>query len=167
MRVTDVRLRYTGAWLLLAIGMWFSMVAHAGPGVWSSGGPYGGYVTALAINPATPATLYAGTASGVFKSTDSGGTWAAANTGLTNLNISALAINPPTPTTLYAGTNSGGVFKSTDSGGTWAAVTTGLKDLSIYALAIDPTTPATLYAGMWGGVLKSTDSCLLYTSPSP
>src|SRR5450830_930703 len=157
MRVTDVRLRYTGAWLLLAIGMWFSMVAHAGPGVWTSGGPYGGYVTALAINPSTPATLYAGTASGVFKSTDSGGTWAAANKGLTNLNISALAINPTTPTTLYAGTYDG-VFKSTDSGGTWAAANTGLTNLNVYALAINPTTPATLYAGTWGGVFKSTDS---------
>jgi hypothetical protein len=41
-RVTDVRLRYTGAWLLLAIGVSFSAVAHAGPGVWTSGGPYSG-----------------------------------------------------------------------------------------------------------------------------
>ena len=116
MRRTNVLIRHMGAWLLLAIGMWFSSVAHAGPGVWSSGGPYGGSATALAINPATPATLYAGTySSGVFKSTDSGGSWA--NTGLTRLNISALAIDPTTPTTLYAGTYPGGVFKSTDSGG--------------------------------------------------
>src|SRR5450759_2663750 len=95
MRVTDVRLRYTGAWFLLAIGMSFSMVAYAGPGVWTSGGPYGsrGYVEALAIDPTTPATLYAGTNNGVFKSTDSGGTWADANKGLTNLNVVGLAIN--------------------------------------------------------------------------
>jgi hypothetical protein len=156
MQVTDVRLRYTGAWLLLALGMLFSMVAYAGPGVWTSGGPYGGSATALAINPATPATLYAGTySSGVFKSTDSGGSWA--NTGLTNLNISALAIDPTTPTTLYAGTYPGGVFKSTDSGGSWA--NTGLTNLYVWALAINPTTPATLYAGTnYSGVFKSTDS---------
>jgi hypothetical protein len=155
-RGIDVRLRYTVAWLLLAIGMSFSMVAHAGPGVWTSGGPYGGSATALAINPATPATLYAGTYSnGVFKSTDSGGSWA--NTGLTRLNISALAIDPTTPTALYAGTYPGGVFKSTDSGGSWA--NTGLTNLYVWALAINPTTPATLYAGTdHSGVFKSTDS---------
>ncbi len=66
-------------------------------------------VYALAINPATPATLYAGTdGGGVFKSTDSGGTWTAANTGLTNLTVYALAINPATPATLYAGTCTAG-----------------------------------------------------------
>src|ERR1035437_7871272 len=142
MQVTDVRLRYTVAWLLLAIGMLFSMVARAGSGVWTSGGPYGGSATALAINPATPATLYAGTySSGVFKSTDSGGSWA--NTGLTNLYVWALAINPTTPATLYAGTNYSGVFKSTDSGRTWADANTGLTNLNVDALAINPTTPAT------------------------
>ena len=63
---------------------------------------------------------------GVFKSTDSGGTWTAANTGLTSRSVYALAIDPTSPATLYAGTHGGGVFKSTDSGGTWAAANTGL-----------------------------------------
>ena len=132
------------------------------PGVWTSGGPYGGNVRALAINPTTPATLYAGTDAGVFRSTDSGGTWAAANTGLTDLwvwSVMALAIDPTTPTTLYAGTWQGGVFKSTDSGGTWVAVNTGLTTLYVTSLAINPATPATLYVGTYdGGVFKSTDS---------
>ena len=38
----------------------------------------------------------------VFKSTDSGGTWAAANTGLSNVPITGLVIDPSTPATLYA-----------------------------------------------------------------
>ncbi len=60
--------------------------------------------------------LYAGTyGGGVFKSTDSGATWAAANTGLTNWVVQALAVDP-TAATLYAGTGGDGVFKSTDSG---------------------------------------------------
>ena len=41
-------------------------------------------VLALAIDPATPATLYAGTGGGVFKSTDGGGNWGTVNTGLTD-----------------------------------------------------------------------------------
>ena len=40
-------------------------------------------VYALAIDPTTPATLYAGTYGGVFKSTNGGGDWSAVNTGLT------------------------------------------------------------------------------------
>ena len=63
------------------------------------------YVYALAIDPATPTTLYAGTyGGGVFKSTNGGGNWSAVNTGLTDTLVSALAIDPATPTTLYAGT---------------------------------------------------------------
>ena len=61
-------------------------------------------VYALAIDPATPATLYAGTGGGVFKSTNGGGEWRAFNTGLTNISVYALAIDPETPTILYAGT---------------------------------------------------------------
>ena len=46
-------------------------------------------VHALAIDPATPATLYAGTdGGGVFKSTNGGGDWSAVNTGLTSYRCS-------------------------------------------------------------------------------
>jgi photosystem II stability/assembly factor-like uncharacterized protein len=137
----------------VAIATSLSSVAYAGAGVWTSGGPNGGYVKALAINPTTPATLYAGTwVGGIFKSTDSGGTWALVKPGMTSVPVLALAINPTTSATLYAGTFGGGVFKSTNSGGTWAAANTGLTDLHIDALAINPTTPATLYAGTEVGI---------------
>ena len=60
---------------------------------------------ALAIDPATPSTLYAGTdGGGVFKSTNGGAAWSAVNIGLTNTYVDALAIDPATPSTLYAGT---------------------------------------------------------------
>ena len=113
-------------------------------------------VHALAIDPLTPTTLYAGTFGGVFKSTDGGATWNVS--GLVNGYISALAIDPLTPTTLYAGTSEaigsqGGVYKSTDGGATWTAI--GLAGLSVYSLAIDPLTPATLYAGTDGAVYRS------------
>ena len=68
-------------------------------------------VLALAVDPATPATLYAGTdGGGVFKSTNGGGNWRAFNTGLTDTSVNALAIDSATPSTLYAGTDGGGVF---------------------------------------------------------
>src|SRR3989442_7816725 len=68
-------------------------------------------VTALAIDPQTPTTLYAGTErGGVFKSTDGGMSWSAFNTGLTNLLVNSVVVDPRRPTTLYAGTQGGGVF---------------------------------------------------------
>ena len=91
-------------------------VVSAGTNIWTSIGPEGGTIQALAINPATPNTLYAGAYDvtgkydgGVFKSENGGGIWIPINNGLTNTNISALAIDPKTPATLYAGTD-GGVF---------------------------------------------------------
>ena len=97
---------------LLALLMSLSQphTVSAGTNVWTSNGPEGGTIRALAIDPATPTTLYAGTYGGVFKSTDGGGSWSAVNTGLTNTEVSALAIDPATPTTLYAGTYGGSVF---------------------------------------------------------
>ena len=84
------------------------------------------YVYALAINPETPSIIYAGTISGVLKSTDGGANWSAINTGLPDGDVFALVIDPLTPTTLYAGTQDKGVFKSTDAGENWSAANTGL-----------------------------------------
>src|SRR5439155_6256077 len=118
------------------------------------------------IDPQTPATLYARTNGGVFKSTDGGADWSPVNTGLPSPNISALAVDPQTPATLYASVSmgsfafpsSGAVFKSTDGGASWSAANAGLHAPIIHALAIDPQDPATVYAGtQGGGVLKSTD----------
>jgi photosystem II stability/assembly factor-like uncharacterized protein len=116
---------------------------------------------ALAIDPGNPSTLYAGTDLGVFQSTNSGNSWSAVDTGLsdTALSVTALVIDPAAPGTLYAGTD-GGVFRSTNSGGSWSAVNTGLSSTapSVTALAIDPTTLGTLYAGTHGGVFQSINS---------
>jgi photosystem II stability/assembly factor-like uncharacterized protein len=133
-------------------------------------GPDGhGDVSALAIDPTTPGTLYAGTAGGdgrgrgVFKSTDGGSTWNAVTTGLfDNSDVLALAIDPTTPGTLYAATLGDFVFKSTDGGMSWRAVNSGLPAQPISALALDPTAPGTLYAGTGGGpsAYKSTDGAM-------
>src|SRR2546425_10038928 len=107
-------------WLVLAVVIGV-LVLRAVPAYSSHSGVM---ISALAIDPLTPTTLYASTnGGGLFKSTDGGANWSA--TGLTNIYVSALAIDPVTPTTLYAGTSYGpGVFKSTDGGASWNA--TGL-----------------------------------------
>ena len=104
-------------------------LVSAGSNVWTSIGPEGGDIRALAIDPDMPDTLYAGVyGGGVWKSTNGGASWRAVNTGLTDTFVSALAIDPDTPTTLYAGTGYGGVFKSTNGGGDWSGLNTGLID---------------------------------------
>lgn len=125
-------------------------------------------VQALVINPVTPQILYAGIhgyglieggrQKGVYKSTDGGDHWQAANSGLTNKLISALAITPETVPTLYAGTYDLGLFKSTDGGHSWVIADNGLPELYIQAFIFDPNTPATLYVSTGSGLFKSTNA---------
>ena len=109
-------------------------------------------VTALAINPAEPSTIYAGSGNGVFKSTNGGRTWSAMNNGLTNRNVTALVINPSAPSTLYVAVSGfgggSGVYKSTNGGSTWNLRNNGLNQTDVRTLTIDPVTPDTLYAGV-------------------
>src|SRR2546430_10325935 len=85
---------------------------------------------ALAGDRQASATVRAGASGGgVFKSSDGGGSWSAANVGLSATSVLALAIDPQASITLYAGTSGsglgafdasisgGGVFKSTNGGG--------------------------------------------------
>jgi len=137
----------------IAVGSFVS-----GPG----GGPPGGSLTSIVIDPLNHSTLYAGANSGVFKSTNAGQSWTAANTGFEFL-VRSLAIDPIHSATVYALTNSEGIYKSTDGGVSWKPasndlVVSGASVLEVDSLAIDPVAPATLYAGTAGfGVFKSTD----------
>lgn len=127
-------------------------------------------VMALAIDPLTPSTLYAGTEEGVFKTTDGGLTWAASRTGLPKPvlfggpqfdRVATLAIDAMTPTTLYAGFRhrNWGVFKSEDGGDTWSPANTGLTGLNVPRVVSAPTAPTTLYAvTVFSGIFKSTDA---------
>src|SRR5437899_4495019 len=153
--------------LVLAGVVWLGGLhgAQAGVDVWTTTGPEGGTIRALAIDPQNPATLYAAVSrnaspdsSDVYKSTDAGSNWRAVAIGLSG-SPQALAIDPQTPTTLYLRAYRR-VYKSTDGGGRWTLVNTSLPGsyLSTQNLVIDPQTPTTLYAGTFGeGVFKSTD----------
>lgn len=121
-------------------------------------------VQELAVDPKNPATVYAGTYGGVYKSTDGGMSWNA--TGLSH-SITALAVNPQNPVIIYAGTYGQGVFKSIDGGMNWIAVNNNLSNQLVQALVIDPQDPAILYVGtqgfnisgtLSGGVYKSTNA---------
>ena len=114
-------------------------------------------VQVLAVDPVTPATVYAGLSRvGIFKSRDAGLSWQAINLGLANKFVSALAIDPQSPMTLYAGT-SAGVFKTTDGGAVWRAIPVGMGAKEVLSITIDPRTTATVYAGTSTGTFRSTD----------
>jgi ligand-binding sensor domain-containing protein len=104
-------------------------------------------VFSLASDPQTPATLYAGTSGGVYKSINSGATWN--NSGLTGNIVYGLVIDQAG--IIYAGTDGSGVFKSMDGGKSWYEINTGLTNKKVKALAIVQTKPITLYAATEGG----------------
>ena len=142
------------------LGQFVAGIVDAGVNTWTTIGPSGESIEALAIAPNTPTTIYAGSyVNGVFKSTDGGEHWTAINTGgLTGTEVYALAIESHTPATVYAGSWGGGVFKSTNGGENWTAIDKGLTGTIVEALAIDSHTPATVYAVLdRTGVFKSTD----------
>ncbi len=132
------------------------------------GGPPGGGITAIAVDPKTPSSVYAGfRGRGVFKSTDGGQNWIPVNSGLPTSQAGPIAIDPANPAIVYVGTSMG-VFKSTNGATSWTASSSGLPSspLSIVSLAIDPANSAILYAtfapGFFsttggGGVFKSTN----------
>ncbi len=148
---------------LLLVALFILMLAgqahavSAGTNKWTTNGPPGpgGNVQAIAIDPATPSTLYAATSgSRVWISTNAGGSWKQVNNTLTN-NVAALAIDPTNPLIIYAGADNG-VYESTNGGGTWGPVNNGLTNHTVSALAIDSASPTTIYAGTGGGVFVST-----------
>jgi photosystem II stability/assembly factor-like uncharacterized protein len=142
-------------------------------------------VRALAIDPAHPATVYAGVddgsaalpgvqpttgSTGLFRSIDGGATWT--NTGLTRSAVNLLAIDRSNPSIIYASTEGHysdtkgfqGLFKSTDGGSRWQAINKGLDSvigsrlITSTALKIDLANSNILYLGTSNsGIFRSVD----------
>ncbi len=133
---------------------------HAGSGFWSSLGPDGGSVGAVAVDPSNPRVVYAGsTQGGVWKSLDGGATWSHASRGLTDYRMVALAIDPLHPSTLYAAALTG-VWKSVDAAATWHATPFPAQNLgftAVSSLLIDPARPGTIYAADFFEIYASND----------
>lgn len=91
-------------------------------------------ISALAVDPLTPATVYAGTASaGVYRSVNSAGAWTAYNNGLTGnaLRIHTIAADPVSAGTLYVGTAGSGVYKYVDPATTFPRTALGFAPTSV------------------------------------
>ena len=90
----------------------FGQIRPHNVNTWSSSGPDGGAIDWFVFAAKNPNTIYAGRPGGVFKSTDSGATWASANGEMPNTNVSQLAFDPIHPATMYVLGN--GRFNSND-----------------------------------------------------
>lgn len=87
---------------------------------------YGGYV---GVSQATPdGALWISTdGGGMHRSADSGASWIAMNTGLTNLRVmDNLNFTGTAPYKMFVATYGGGVFKSVDGAASWAAANSGI-----------------------------------------
>lgn len=102
---------------------------------------------------------FAGTQSGIYRSTDNGITW---NKTITpdNVDVRGLVVNSSgyVFATNYSGL--GGILKSTDNGNSWQFVLTGFQ---MYSIGI--TKNGIIFAGQWGSELfKSTDNGISWSS---
>lgn len=114
-------------------------------------------VSSIIIDPSVPSHIVAGLdGAGIYRTTDSGGSWSAVTLTPLSTRIRALVMKPGDGSLLYAGTYGDGVYRSTDSGITWNACTnTGLANQ--YVLSLVTNTSGGLYAGTENGIYTSGD----------
>jgi hypothetical protein len=120
-------------------------------------GSHGGHTQCVAI---IDTDLFAGTAAGVFRSTDTGKSWVLSNQGLT----ASASFLVSGGANLFAGTNGAGVFRSTDNGVHWIAVNNGLTELSISCIAAGDSVVCIGTEG--SGIFRSTDQGATWNSAS-
>ncbi len=145
---------------------------------WTFAGPsnVGGRITAMAVHPDNPNTIYVGGAiGGVLKSVDGGDVFTPIFDQSYSLSIGALAIDPADSNSIWIGTgeanSSGdsfmgnGVFVTRNGGDTWFNM--GLENTQhIGRILVHPTDPNTIYVASMGklfgtgpnrGVYKTTN----------
>src|SRR5262249_30278675 len=129
---------YAGLWTSgTGAGTWEPLTAGVLPTI---------AVSALAVDPGIPTTLYAvarkdlspvPSTSDLFKSTTGGITWQAL--GIGSRNPRTLTIAPTTPPTIYLGTANQGIVTSVDGGLTWTPMNAGLPaETGVTSIVVAP-----------------------------
>jgi hypothetical protein len=151
----------------------FDLLISASPGQWASIGPTRiddggagaiGQLTAIAIDPTDPSTMYVGGGRcGLWKTVSGGATWGAIGDSLPSMAIAAIAVDPTNRSTVYVATDAsvfgfGGVFRSHDGGITWTQISNDQQAQVIFGqLIVDPANPSVLYLTCSQGVRRSSD----------
>jgi photosystem II stability/assembly factor-like uncharacterized protein len=141
--------------------------ATAAPPVWTAIGtpgtngfnPGGNSISAVAISPSSPNTIYVTTESQVFVTTNDGASWTNASIPGVSTGLEGVTIDPFNSLIAYVVRDQyggGKLFKTTDGGSTWADISGNLPNEPAHTLAIDPrTSPETLLLGNNIGVYAS------------
>ena len=117
----------------------------------------GSRIESLAMWPKDPGTLAAGTAKGVFLTTDAGANWQRISRENDNemQDITALAFDPADSKIIYAGTPHL-PWKTIDAGATWRSIHDGLIDDSdIFSIRVNPSHPELIFASACSGIYRS------------
>ncbi len=118
-----------------------------------------GFARSIAIDPANPSILVAGTErDGVYRSTDGGATWAFHVAGTAGALVNEVRF---VGSKVLASTGQFGVLASTDGGATFASSTAGISEFATTSVAVNPMNPSEMlltYSGLnSGGVMRSTN----------
>src|SRR5229473_3282688 len=116
-------------------------------------------VRAIAVHPARPATVFAGTQAGVYRSEDHGDRWVRLDAPAPGLAVWSLLLHPRDPDTVFAGYEPAAIYRSTDGGGSWECVTEGLyvvdDAVDLHGVLVSPAQPRTVHVigriGMFRG----------------
>jgi photosystem II stability/assembly factor-like uncharacterized protein len=154
---------YVGAWKDSDDGgLWIS---HDAGRTWHEVALFQGQpVQALAQAPSDPHILFAGTLQGVYRSSDSGATWAQISPpGSHEIHeIESLAVDPADPSIVYAGTWHL-PWKTTDGGKTWRNIKEGIiTDSDVFSIIVDPQHPHIVYLSACSGIYKSENAGALF-----
>ncbi len=123
----------------------------------STTGLRGGRTFAVAADPLSPGTAFAGLyETGPFKTSDAGAGWSEPllpNPG----GLRAMVVSPHAPSRIFMGMTCGGLARSSDGGLTWTYGASGVTgSFCVNALAADPLTPGAILAGTSAGVIYRT-----------
>ena len=149
---------YVAGWKDADGGLW---VSHDAGRSWSGIESLRGQsIRSLVQAPSDPRVLFAGTLSGVYRSTDAGAAWTQISPLSEPLSreiheVESLAVDPANPDIVYVGTWHL-PWKTSDGGASWQIIKQGLIDDSdVFSIILDPDRPGTVFLSACSGIYKS------------
>ncbi len=143
---------------------WTALTANlGGTATDPAGNSYDVPLSAIAVAPSDPKTIYVGSPlTGLSYSHDGGATWTTSNAFQSPTFVSSIAVSPTDPNTAYITSQAfapawGNVFVTRDGGKTLDQLNTDLPTVPVNSVAVDPNQPQNVFIGTDTGVFAYTD----------